>query len=147
MNWKDKEITEERIVHLEEVTKTKALRTCHELAKSGVTLSGDYFIDPDGELIGHEPIMVFCDFESGTTQVRQNKEFNLKIDHCDQAGCAQYDIDYSADMEQIQALIDLSESCTQSIDFGCFLAPLAFENSYLGWWTAKHGTHSLSILK
>ena len=139
MNVKDKEITEERIIHLEEVSKTKALRTCHELAKSGVTISGNYFIDPDGELIGHKPIQVFCDFTKGTTEVRHDKEFMLKIDHCDQPGCAEYEIIYNGHMEQIQSLIDLSEACTQSLNYGCYLAPLTMENTNFGWWTDKRG--------
>ena len=137
---KDKEITEERIEHLEEVSKTRALRTCHELAKAGVTKSGEYFVDPDGDNIGHGPISVFCDFASGATEVHHDKEFMLKIDHCDGLGCAQYDINYSAHLEQIQALVDLSETCTQTLDFGCFLAPLqSVENTNHGWWSDKRG--------
>lgn len=140
MNAKDKEITEERIQHLEEISKTQVLRTCDELAKSGVTKSGEYFVDPDGAMIGHGPISVFCDFSSGTTEVHHDKEFLIKIDHCDQPGCAEYEIRYAAHLEQVQAIIDLSEMCTQSLDFGCFLAPLqTVENNNLAWWTDKRG--------
>ena len=44
-------------------------------------------------------------------------------------------------MEQIKALVDLSESCTQSIDFGCFLAPLTFEGNDHGFWTDRYGNY------
>ncbi len=45
-------------------------------------------------------------------------------------------------MEQIQALIQLSDTCSQSIDFGCFLAPLQFEDTQFGWWLDKSGKNS-----
>ncbi len=44
---------EERVEHLEELSKIKTLRTCHELAQHGITTSGKYNIDPDGDQIGN----------------------------------------------------------------------------------------------
>ena len=46
-------------------------------------------------------------------------------------------------MDQIQSLIQLSESCSQSLDFGCFLAPLQEEGVNLGFWADRDGkTHT-----
>ena len=43
---------EERLSHVEELSKIKVARTCEELARHGVRKNGLYHIDPDGELIG-----------------------------------------------------------------------------------------------
>ncbi len=52
---KERRLTlEERVAHLEELSKIKTLRTCHELAQYGVTTSGWYKLDPDGDLIGNQ---------------------------------------------------------------------------------------------
>ena len=42
-------------------------------------------------------------------------------------------------MQQIQALIQLSDRCEQEITFGCFLAPLQDEGVNFGWWEDKYG--------
>ena len=44
---------EERVEKLEQLSKFKTLRTCQELASRGLTLSGLYEVDPDGEGIGY----------------------------------------------------------------------------------------------
>ena len=130
---------EERLGHVEEVSKLKTPRTCYELWEHGVKTSADYFLDPDGELIGNPPILAYCDFEKGTTEIRHDKEFEIKVEKCDSGpGCAKYEINYSANMAQIQSLIQLSETCSQSIRFGCFLAPLKFEGVSFGWWLDKN---------
>ncbi len=60
-------------------------------------------------------------------------------DQCSAPGCFKHDITYNAHNEQIQALIQLSDTCSQSIDFGCFLAPLQYEETSFGWWLDKSG--------
>ncbi len=44
---------EERVEHLEDLSKIKTLRSCYELAQYGINTSGLYQIDPDGDLIGN----------------------------------------------------------------------------------------------
>ena len=130
---------EERVAHLEEVSKLKTPRTCQELWEHGVKTSNKYVLDPDGELIGNPPILAYCNFEKGTTEITHDKEFEIKVEKCDSGpGCAKYEINYSANMAQIQSLIQLSETCSQSIRFGCFLAPLKFEGISFGWWLDKN---------
>ena len=131
---------EQRLNHLEELSKLTKARTCEELSKYGIQTSGRYTLDPDGDLVGLRPITVYCDFERNVTEILHDSEFTVKIEKCsDGPGCFKYDLTYFASMPQIQAIMDLSESCTQSIDFGCFLAPLEFEGNQLGWWSDKYG--------
>lgn len=53
----DTHLAEDRLAKLENLSKTYAVRTCYELKLKGVTKSGRYFIDPDGnELDSNPPI-------------------------------------------------------------------------------------------
>ena len=63
----------------------------------------------------------------------------FQIEKCETEGCAVYEVNYNAPDQQIQALIELSDTCHQDIDFGCFLAPLRFEGVDLGYWSDKNG--------
>jgi hypothetical protein len=130
---------EERLDYLEEISKVKVLRSCDELAAHGVSKSDFYEIDPDGELIGSPPITVYCNFNTGATEVIHDSESMLKVEHCGEVGCYKHDVQYLAPMNQIQALIQLSDSCSQSFDFGCYLAPLTFDDINLGTWLDKNG--------
>ena len=42
-----------------------APRTCNDLKLLGVTISGDYYINPDGPFSGFPPVKVFCDVKTG----------------------------------------------------------------------------------
>ena len=116
-------------------------KSCHELAEKGASLSdsGMYNIDPDGESIGQDPIQVYCDFETNSTQILHDKEEMIEIEKCSGIGCAVYDLTYQAPLAQISALISLSENCYQDLSFGCFLAPLQFEGEDNGFWTDNNG--------
>ena len=129
----------ERVDKLEQLSKYKTLRTCQEISNRGLTLSGMYDIDPDGQGIGYEPITVHCDFDTGSTQILHDKEDVIKIEKCDQIGCAVYELNYLAPKQQILALMSLSENCYQDLNFGCFMAPLRFDEFDHGFWTDKDG--------
>ena len=131
---------EQRVEKLEQLSKYKTLRTCQEYADRGLTKSGIYEIDPDGDGIGFAPITVHCNFATNETQIFHDKEDMIKIEKCSTGpGCSVYDFNYDAPMEQIQALIDLSQHCYQDLAFGCYLAPLRFDDVDLGFWTDKSG--------
>lgn len=131
---------EDRVAHLEEISKIKILRTCDELHQHGVNTSGMYFSDPDGEQIGHPPIRAFCDFEKQVTEVIHDADNqSITIAHCDTELCFKKDILYQSPMDQIVALIQLSSSCSQEIDFSCFLAPLLYNEVEIATWTDRHG--------
>ena len=53
----DTPLADERLIKLEDLSRTYAARTCYELKLKGVTKSGRYYIDPDGnELDSAQPI-------------------------------------------------------------------------------------------
>ena len=105
---------EERLENLEELSKIKILRTCAELQQHGIDRNGIFLVDPDGELIGEEPIYVYCNFDEGTTEVMHDMEELMKIEKCETGpGCSVYNLTYSAPKSQIKALVQLSSSCTQ----------------------------------
>ena len=89
--------------------------------------------------MGNDPIEVICDFESNTTEIPHDSEDLIKVEKCETPGCSRYNINYYAEMQQIQALIQLSDRCEQEITFGCFLAPLQDEGVNFGWWEDKYG--------
>ena len=59
----------ERLTKLEQLSKTYAARTCFELKSMGVTITGRYFLDPDGSASGlgpkDPPVEVYCDMSTG----------------------------------------------------------------------------------
>ena len=137
---------EERLEFVEEMTKVKTLRSCEELARHGIAKSGTYQIDPDGELISNDPIRVNCIFENGQaiTEISHYQEKTIVVDNCDGIGCFKQEINYEVPMGQMEALISLSESCEQSVSYGCFLAPLmSSDETLLGGWNNRKGDISL----
>lgn len=47
--------------------KTSILRTCREIRAADPSLSsGMYWIDPDGQGVGDDPINVYCDMNTGS---------------------------------------------------------------------------------
>ena len=63
-----------------------------------------------------------CVLPSGITKVGQSQTFN--VTSCNENHCLNQDIGYEAALPQIIALMESSNSCSQSIDFQCFSAPL-----------------------
>ena len=63
-----------------------------------------------------------CVLPSGITKVGKSQTFN--VTNCDGMHCLNQDIIYEPALQQIIALMESSSSCSQSIDFQCFLAPL-----------------------
>ena len=77
------------------MTSENPARTCHELAQRGVTVSGEFLVDPDGPLVGENPITVHCDFTTGsaTTVVPHDKVGEtIPVTHCSGAKC--YNVTY-----------------------------------------------------
>ena len=137
---------EERLEFVEEMTKVKTLRSCEELARHGISKSGMYQIDPDGEMISNDPIRVNCIFENGQaiTEISHYQEKVIVVDNCEGIGCFKQEINYEIPIGQMEALISLSETCEQSVSYGCFLAPLISTNeTLLGGWNDRKGDISL----
>ena len=131
----------DEVDHLKELTKMLSVRTCDEMHMYGVNKSNYYFIDPDGALNGEEPIRVYCDFteDYGLTQISHNSEERIEVAHCNDPGCYSRPIIYDSSFDQIKALIELSESCSQLIRYDCFASPLVDEGINYGYWMDKNG--------
>ena len=66
-------------------------------------------------------------------------EDTVKVEKCESGpGCAVYNLTYAASPKQIESLIQLSSTCTQDIQFNCFLAPLSENGINFGFWTDKY---------
>ena len=70
---------EKRVEKLEELSKFKTLRSCQELSNRGLTKSGVFDIDPDGDGIGYGPITVYCNFETNETSIYHDREDLIKV--------------------------------------------------------------------
>jgi len=52
--------------------KSAMVRTCRELRATDPTLtSGMYWIDPDGQGVGEDPINVYCDMTAGRKEKKK----------------------------------------------------------------------------
>lgn len=141
---------EKRLNQVEELSKIKLLRTCEELARHGISTDGLYTIDPDGELIGYDPIEVYCAFDVDGNVVTEVKHFQdnvIEAEKCKTPRCFNKTIDYGVPLAQIEALVSLSETCWQTLSFGCFLAPLFDNGEALGGWRDRNGKLNFKKLK
>nr|CAH0110895.1 unnamed protein product [Daphnia galeata] len=121
-------------------TKSGLPRTCHEARLANPSLTSDvYWIDPDGQGVGEDPIQVTCDMSSGITLIGHNSESPTNVGHCLDPGCYSKSIAYEASLRQISALIELSEECRQSIKYDCYSAPLEFNGVVYSWWNNRDG--------
>ena len=136
----NKDINDE-LSYLKELSKLNVVRTCEEMADYGVNQSNFYLVDPDGPLLGEEPIRVYCDFSEGSvsTIISHDSEVKIEVGHCTDPGCYSRQITYDAPKEQIQSLIELSNTCNQQIKYDCFLSPLQIEGIDFGFWRDKNG--------
>ncbi len=106
---------------------------------SGFSTSGYFQIDPDGVAFGEPPFRVFCDFDSGLTQVEHDSQEAITVPLCSEPDCFQHQITYPTSTQQLINLIDLSSSCTQYIQFDCILAPLSDDGENYGAWLDRVG--------
>jgi len=129
---------EERLANLELLT---TLRSCYEYSMFGISTSGTYAIDPDGPLMGDEPFEVFCRFENGIaiTEIIHDKDEEVNIIPCADPFCFSLELQYPTTMDQITAIKDISESCTQDITYGCFLSGLSLNDNPIGEWINQNG--------
>jgi len=130
-------LLEKKMVGLEEENKylrTKSMKTCEDLKNSPYNETGVYTMDPDGS---GNPVEVFCDVEKGVTEIGHDHLSSENVTWCEGAGCFSLNLTYDVPIQQIEALIAMSDTCEQEIKFECKLAPLknaAFGVKF-GWWT------------
>jgi len=121
--------------------------TCMELAESGIDESMNVMLDPDGKNQGLAPIDVHCQLPEGKSILGQ--EVIGVVDHCDTLGCYKKEILYDAPIQQIEALMAKSSTCSQTVKVECTSAPIVdlFQNENRMTWIDRHGSeHSLTVL-
>ena len=89
--------------------------------KNSVSQRADIKIDVDGS--GPlDPFPVTCEFYSDNrvmTAVRHSNEMSTPVDGFEEPGSFVQDINYDADFDQIEALINRSTNCRQRINYAC----------------------------
>ena len=70
-----------RLDRLEELARAAAGRSCHQLQQAGLTLSGWYWLDPDGRG-GAPPVRLWCDLRAGVTRVQHSLEGEQVVAAC-----------------------------------------------------------------
>ena len=96
--------------------------TCMELAESGIDESMNVMLDPDGKNQGLAPIDVHCQLPEGKSILGQ--EVIAVVDHCIAKGCYKKEISYDAPIQQIEALMAKSSTCSQTVKVECTSAPI-----------------------
>ena len=120
--YRQVEALEDKLRRLESQEKAKEankwlLRNCEEIRLFQPSKpSGIYRIDPDGPLVGEEPISAYCNMTSGSTSISHDSEDFTEIDNCMGRGCFQRQVAYHATMRQMIALIRQSKKCHQSFE-------------------------------
>ena len=113
--------------------------TCSKLKANISDVSGDYLIDPDGDL-GEDPFPVYCNMTDkggvGVTVVSHNSEKRTQVIGYNGRGEYSLDVHYrSANISQLKALTEASGNCQQFIKYECFHARLGG----FSWWVSRDG--------
>ena len=136
-------IVGQRLETLEELSLLRLAPSCEHLATFGLTKSGFFNIDMDGEGNGLEPFRAFCNFTTNETIISHSYENPVEITKCSEPGCFKLELEYSTDMENLEKLIEISESCSQEITFDCHMVALEYNDVNLAWWTSRDGEKQL----
>jgi len=140
-----------KITHLEnrisllEAKRETVPKTCEEIHNLDHSKpSGTYRIDPDGPLIGDDPITVYCNMETGSTALSHDTP-ELEEHSCLGIACHQKSINYNATLRQINALVRESEQCHQKFKFQVGCPSNISEYGDATWWQdVKNVTNSFT---
>jgi len=137
--------TEENDEFLDEIKEIidtdRTFASCQEHYDNGVKSNGIYLIQPSYDV---DPFYVNCSFENGiaTTSLEHTHSnptgftsLPLTSDGCYEPGCFKDNITYSASIEQMEALIDISDTCEQYIQNNCSNNAL----TDFAYWTDRNG--------
>ncbi|XP_066286834.1 contactin-associated protein-like 2 [Branchiostoma lanceolatum] len=117
-------------------------QTCSPLYESDMA-SGEYTIDPDGPGNGVDPFSAYCDMTSvpgkGVTVISHDSEARTHVRGYDGAGSYMRDVTYQASLDQIRALIVVSQSCQQFIKYECYHSVMNFGDTDIAWWMTWDG--------
>ena len=95
------------------------VNSCTDLAKNGITTDGYYDLDFGQP---QSPVTTWCTLPDGETKLGEDIEIN--VEHCSSNKCFSKDLEYEANQEQFDYLIESSKSCYQNLSFHCVSSPL-----------------------
>ena len=107
--------------------------------KKGISVSGTYIIDPDGEG-GLAPFTVYCNMTDkngvGVSDISHDSERRTHVQRCESQGCYSRDIHYTgASLSQLASLTRVSSHCEQFIKYECHGSILL--RGLNGWWVSR----------
>jgi hypothetical protein len=137
----ERERREEKTATLEITTKSAMdyPASCQQLSDKGKSESGKFMIQPSPDV---EPFIVDCVFENstGTTKIQHSHSQKLgytsrpdSSNGCYEKGCFVDEITYEASINQIEALVEISTDCYQTIRHNCSVNAL----TDFSWWTGR----------
>ena len=106
--------------HLAYITlKMIKVNSCTDLAKNGITTDGYYDLDFGQP---QSPVTTWCTLPDGETNLGEDIEIN--VEQCNSNKCFSKVLEYEANEEQLEYLIESSISCYQNLSFHCISSPL-----------------------
>ncbi|XP_077984091.1 uncharacterized protein LOC144438793 [Glandiceps talaboti] len=118
--------------------------SCGEWLRKGYTTDGYYTVDPDGPYNGVDPFRVYCDMNSANdaiTEIHHYQETRGKVNGYETILSYAVDVKYKFGVttNQIAALIDISNSCSQYLKYECYGSILKHGGSSQGAWYDRDG--------
>ena len=107
---------------------SKVGTSCGQLARLGFNVSDIFYLDYDGLGFGKPPFEAFCQFPEQTLIVGQ--EVSVDVVHCDTDFCFEHPLNYDIAEEQLEKLLEVSTTCSQSVTLNCFSSPIKVSYFY-----------------
>ena len=101
---------------------SKVGTSCGQLARLGFNVSDIFYLDYDGLGLGKPPFEAFCQFPEQTLIVGQ--VVSVDVVHCDTDFCFEHPLNYNIAEEQLEKLLEVSTTCSQSVTLNCFSSPI-----------------------
>ena len=95
------------------------VNSCTDLAKNGITTDGYYDLDFGQP---QSPVTSWCTLPDGETKLSEDIEIN--VEQCNSNRCFSKDLEYDANEDQLEYLLESSISCYQNLSFHCISSPL-----------------------
>ena len=103
--------------------------------------SGLYYINPKDQC--GKAFRVFCNMTSmngvGVTEIGHNSEIRTIVDGKEDPGSYSRKIVYKTKLTNVDALIDISARCQQSIEYECYGSTLHEGSTDYAWWVSREG--------
>ena len=107
---------------------SKVGTSCGQLARLGFNVSDIFYLDYDGLGLGKPPFEAFCQFPEQTLIVGQ--VVSVDVVHCDTDFCFEHPLNYDIAEEQLEKLLEVSTTCSQSVTLNCFSSPIKVSYFY-----------------